>query len=55
MAVHNVVFASSSAISKTSDGTVRRHACRERLLDDTLPVISQWRAQLDASNETRNN
>ncbi|AJX34601.1 fatty acyl-AMP ligase [Burkholderia oklahomensis] len=55
IAVHNIVFTSPSAIPKTTSGKVQRHACRELFLNDTLPVITQWRAQLDAPNETRNN
>ncbi|KWN84515.1 fatty acyl-AMP ligase [Burkholderia ubonensis] len=55
IAVHNIVFTSPSAIPKTTSGKVQRHACRELFLSDTLPVITQWRAQLDAPNDIRNN
>ncbi|MGZ2747596.1 fatty acyl-AMP ligase [Burkholderia stagnalis] len=54
IAVHNIVFTSPSAIPKTTSGKVQRHACRELFLSDTLPVVTQWRAQFDAPNETRN-
>ncbi|KVD87335.1 fatty acyl-AMP ligase [Burkholderia sp. ABCPW 14] len=55
IAVHNIVFTSPSAIPKTTSGKVQRHACRELFLNDTLPVITQWRAQRGAPNETRKN
>ncbi|AOJ84640.1 fatty acyl-AMP ligase [Burkholderia savannae] len=55
IAVHNIVFTPPSAIPKTTSGKIQRHACRELFLNDTLPVITQWRAQLGTPNEIRNN
>ncbi|AJY39563.1 fatty acyl-AMP ligase [Burkholderia humptydooensis] len=54
IAVHHIVFTSPSAIPKTTSGKVQRHACRELFLNDTLPVITQWRAPSGAPNDTRN-
>lgn len=54
IAVHHIVFTSPSAIPKTTSGKVQRHACRELFLNDTLPVVTQWRAPCGAPNDIRN-
>jgi amino acid adenylation domain-containing protein len=38
--VHTVVLIKPGSIPKTSSGKIQRHACRERLLEGTLDIIS---------------
>lgn len=39
-----VVLIRSGTLPKTSSGKVRRHACRESFLNDSLIVVAEWRA-----------
>jgi amino acid adenylation domain-containing protein len=41
-----VVLIKPGSIPKTSSGKIRRAACRSLFLENTLPVVDEWRAEL---------
>lgn len=45
IAVHRIVFTSPSAIPKTTSGKVQRYACRDLVVEGTLPIVAQWHTQ----------
>ena len=42
--VHQVVLLKFGTIPRTSSGKIQRHACKAKLLDNTLDVIAEWNA-----------
>lgn len=42
--IHAVVLARPGEVPKTSSGKVQRFRCRQMFLEDTLKIVSEWRA-----------
>lgn len=39
--VHRVLLLGATSIPKTSSGKIQRHACRQRLMDGSLPILGE--------------
>ncbi|HEX8282845.1 MAG TPA: amino acid adenylation domain-containing protein [Pyrinomonadaceae bacterium] len=50
--LHAVVLVKAGSIPKTSSGKIRRSACREQFLSQTLDAVSLWQATPAAVSET---
>ncbi len=48
---HAVLLIKAGSIPKTSSGKIQRHACRNGLLQRSLEVVAEWRAEIVAPVE----